>query len=263
MRKIFLTVVLIFWLFANEIVNGDIEIYTTSNPQNLIVNGETRRWLYVRNNESVKFAIVVAGYYDRKSIELKNGNEINIYYVVLGNYKKEKITVDSKKVKPPKNILKRINEEREEANKIYSTTTPNLQFWQKFLLPLNSTITSQFGTARILNEIVKSYHSGTDFRASIGTPILASNTGTVVIAKDRYYAGGSVVIDHGEGIYTQYYHLSKIDVKVGQIVQRGEYFGLSGASGRVNGPHLHFGVIVNGKQVNPLTFIEKINEFLN
>ena len=93
--------------------------------------------------------------------------------------------------------------------------------------------------------------------------MIAANDGVVAIAKDRYYAGGSVVIDHGEGIYTQYYHLSALNVKVGQSVKKGDIIALSGASGRVSGPHLHFGVIAGGVQVNPLNFVKKINEILN
>ncbi|HEF3953264.1 TPA: M23 family metallopeptidase, partial [Campylobacter jejuni] len=100
---------------------------------------------------------------------------------------------------------------------------------------------------------------GTDFRAATGTPIYAANSGIVKIAKDRYFAGNSVVIDHGFGIYSQYYHLSKIDVKVGQKIKKGELIGLSGASGRVSGPHLHFGILAGGKQVDPLDFVSKFN----
>lgn len=111
----------------------------------------------------------------------------------------------------------------------------------------------------MFNNTLKSYHSGTDFRAAIGTPIKAINDGIVKISKDRFYAGGSVVIDHGAGIYSQYYHLSKMNVKVGDIVKKGDIVGLSGDTGRVSGPHLHFGIMVNNNQVNPLNFIETIN----
>lgn len=80
-----------------------------------------------------------------------------------------------------------------------------------------------------------------------------------MIAKERFYAGNSVVINHGGGIYSQYYHLSKINVGVGDLVKKGEVIGLSGATGRVSGPHLHFGIMVNANSVEPLKFIEAIN----
>lgn len=210
----------------------------------------------------MRFAIVVAGYYKRGDILLKNGDESVKFDVVLGKYKQEKISVATEKATPPSSVKARIQAEKDEANKIYTTKSDGLKISQKFILPLNSHITSEFGNARVFNGAIKSYHGGTDFRAAVGVEIVSSNDGVVVIAKDRYYAGGSVVIDHGDGIYTQYYHLSEISVKVGQSVQKGEILGLSGASGRASGPHLHFGVIVDGTQVNPLNFIEKINVFL-
>ena len=155
--------------------------------------------------------------------------------------------------------MERIKLERDEANAVYATASSGLKFSSPFALPIKSVVTSPFGTARVFNGTLKSYHGGADFRAAVGTPVVAANDGVVVIAKDRYYAGGSVVIDHGEGIYTQYYHLSRIDARVNQTVKKGEIIGLSGQSGRVNGPHLHFGVIANGAQINPLDFVEKIN----
>ncbi|RAX52964.1 hypothetical protein CCY98_03165 [Helicobacter sp. 11-8110] len=127
---------------------------------------------------------------------------------------------------------------------------------------MKSKITSEFGNARVFNQEVKSYHSGTDFRAAIGTPIYASNSGKVVIAKDRFLAGKSVVIDHGEGIFSMYYHCSEIKVKEGTRVKQGELIALSGNTGRVSGPHLHFGILVRGAQVDPIDFIAKINASL-
>ncbi|QCD52755.1 M23 family metallopeptidase [Campylobacter sp. RM16192] len=265
MKSIFLIIFISFNIMAQDIINGDIQIAKIESKfaGTLTVDSKKREWLSNPSDENIKFTIVTAGYYKKGEIILRNDfngdiDEI-IFKVINGQYKKEKISVESSKVTPPKELLKRIEEERNEANKIYSTKTHGLKFNTTFMLPMDSVITSEFGTARVFNELVKSYHSGTDFRAAIGTPVVSSNDGIVVIAKDRYYAGGSVVIDHGEGIYTQYYHLDKIGVKLDQKVTKGEVIGLSGATGRVSGPHLHFGVIVNSVQVNPINFIKKIN----
>ena len=92
-----------------------------------------------------------------------------------------------------------------------------------------------------------------------GTKIRAVNDGVVVAASKRYYSGNAVIIDHGEGIYSSYSHLSKIDVKKGQKIKQGEELGLSGATGRVTGPHLHFSIIIDSKKIDPLDFIDKIN----
>ena len=254
---------------AQTIVNGDVEIVRVESKfaGNLSIDGKAWRWLGVPGDEDLKFAVVAAGYRQKGEITLKNEldgkSETIVFKIVQGKYKKEKISVEGSKVTPPKDVLKRIEEEREEANKIYATVNEGLKFNSEFILPMSSVITSPFGTARVFNGTLKSYHGGTDFRAAVGSSVIAANDGTVVIAKDRYYAGVSVVIDHGEGIYTQYYHLSALNVKVGRVVKKGEIIALSGASGRVSGPHLHFGVIVSGVQVNPLNFVKKINEILN
>ena len=254
---------------AQTIVNGDVEIVRVEAKfaGNLSIDGKKKRWLSVPGDENLKFAIVAASYRQKGEIKLinglKSGDETIVFKIVEGEYKKEKITVEGSKVTPPKDVLKRIEEEREEANKIYATANAGLKFNSKFILPMSSMVTSPFGTARVFNGTLKSYHGGTDFRAAVGTSVVAANDGVVVIAKDRYYAGGSVVIDHGEGIYTQYYHLSALNVKVGQNVKKGDTIALSGASGRVSGPHLHFGVIAGGVQVNPINFVKKINEILN
>ena len=132
--------------------------------------------------------------------------------------------------------------------------------WKKdFILPLKSKITSPFGTKRIYNGSLKSYHSGTDFKAIKNTKILAANAGKVVISQNRFYAGNSIVLDHGHGIYTGYYHLSTLDKKVGELVKRGEVLGLSGSTGRVTGPHLHFSAKVHGITVDPLQLLEVLN----
>ena len=279
MKKIFLAVLICLNLSAKgqgsapsqtqTIVNGDVEIVQVEAKfaGNLSIDGKKKRWLSVPGDENLKFAVVAASYRQKGEIKLinglKSGDETIVFKIVEGEYKKEKITVEGSKVTPPKEVLKRIEEEREEANKIYATANAGLKFDSKFILPMSSAVTSPFGTARVFNGTLKSYHGGTDFRAAVGTSVIAANDGIVAIAKDRYYAGGSVVIDHGEGIYTQYYHLSALNVKVGQSVKKGDIIALSGASGRVSGPHLHFGVIVGGVQVNPLNFVKKINEILN
>lgn len=200
----------------------------------------------------IKEAHIVALYGSGKRLE----------YDLLGDegvYEKEILQVAQSKVTPPKEVLKRIQSELAEARTVYATYTNEALFRGKFILPLNSVITSRFGTARVFNGTLMSYHSGTDFRAAVGTAVVAANDGIVRLAKDRYYAGGSIIIDHGYKIFTQYYHLSELKVKVGQRVKKGDVIALSGDTGRVTGAHLHFGVIAGGTQVDPLDFIEKFN----
>jgi len=180
--------------------------------------------------------------------------------VIDGNYKSEIITVPSKKLQPSEERLKRTKKEYHQAIKIYKSKSNKLLWDEDFIYPLNTKITSEFGTKRVYNGQLKSYHSGTDFRASVGTEVLASNSGIVKIAQNRFYAGNSMVIDHGHGIYSCYFHLSKMNFKEGDLIKRGQVLGLSGDTGRVTGPHLHFAFRINGVQVDPLNAIEVLNQ---
>ena len=175
------------------------------------------------------------------------------------SYPKERLSVAPSKVHPPKSVLSRIAAEFKEAKRIYTHTTPKSYINKPFILPLKSKITDPFGVARLFNGKLASYHSGTDFRAKVGTPVKAINDGVVVLAKMRYYAGGSVIIDHGKGVYSCYYHLSKFNVKPGDRVKRGQIIALSGQSGRVTGPHLHLTIKIKGISVDAMQFIDAFN----
>ena len=122
--------------------------------------------------------------------------------------------------------------------------------------PRNNEISSRFGNRRVFNGQLKSYHNGLDFRSPKGTAVYATNSGVVRLAKNLFYSGNAVIIDHGTGIFTIYAHLSKIEVAAGQRIEKGQLIGLTGATGRVSGPHLHWGVKINGIAVNPLKFVE-------
>lgn len=217
------------------------------------------------------YALVAINYDEKpssKKIEIcykeKNSNLTKNMFIKIedGNYEKEQIEVEKSKVNPSGENQKRAVKEQKEAMDIYNSTTEQSYIKSEFILPMESKITSAFGKARVYNGSLKGYHGGTDFRANVGTPIYACNDGVVVLAKDRFYSGGTVIIDHGQGVYTCYFHMSKFDVKNGQKIKKAAPLGLSGVSGRVTGPHLHFGVRVAGIQVDPLQFIATLNNNL-
>src|SRR5207253_1114123 len=114
---------------------------------------------------------------------------------------------------------------------------------------------TNFGHRRIFNGQPRAPHAGADLRASTGTPIHATNRGRVVLAKNLFFTGNTVIIDHGLGIYTLYAHLSRIDVRVSQMVDEDEVLGLAGATGRVTGPHLHWGARIQGARVDPFSLL--------
>lgn len=261
----FLACVSLFVLVIAQAASiGNGQIYILNLPEekakNLSQDGKKLRWIDNPNQKGYKFAIISAKYAQKNKITIQNGDEKIVLDIAKQPYKKEQISVAKSKVNPPKSVLERIRRESDEADKVYATLSPEFFITKPFSVPLKSKITSPYGGIRTFNGTLKRFHDGTDFRAAVGVKIPASNDGIVRIAKDRYYAGGSVVIDHGSGIYTQYYHLSKILVKNGDKVKRGEIVGLSGASGRVSGPHLHFGIFANGMQVDPMQFISHFNQ---
>ena len=222
-------------------------------------------------DKNKSYVLLPISYYEKpnkKKVQLiykensKQKTKLLFFNVKDGKYKKEQIKVQKSKVSLNKKDKKRASKEYAQAMKIYNSVTEKSYIHKKFIVPLNTKITSSFGKARVYNDTLKGYHSGTDFRAKVGTPITASNDGIIILAKDRFYSGGSVIIDHGQGIYTCYYHMSKFDVKKGDEVKRGQVLGLSGSTGRVTGPHLHFSARVGGIQVDPLQLIELINNNL-
>ncbi|MGN0920009.1 MAG: M23 family metallopeptidase [Alphaproteobacteria bacterium] len=128
------------------------------------------------------------------------------------------------------------------------------QLARKWTLPVQNftRVSSPFGARRVLNGTLTQGHSGTDYAAPEGTPVLAAADGKVVLTHpDMFYTGATVLIDHGSGIYTTYCHLSRIDVKPGQSVKSGEMIAAVGSTGRATGPHLHFGLSWYGVRLNP------------
>ena len=180
--------------------------------------------------------------------------------VLKKSFPSERLKVDKKKVIFSPEDLKRIKKERVFKNKVYSSSASEPLFQGIFELPLHSKVTSIYGSRRIFNNQKKTQHLGTDFRAAVGTPIQASNSGRVVIARDLFFSGKTVVIDHGLGIFTIYGHLSKLNVQEGELLARAQVLGLSGKTGRVTGPHLHWGIIINGMAIEGSSLIETMKK---
>jgi murein DD-endopeptidase MepM/ murein hydrolase activator NlpD len=134
------------------------------------------------------------------------------------------------------------------------------RFWDSpFVRPVpHAASASSFGFRRIINGVPRAPHGGTDLSAPAGTEVVATNHGRVVLVGNFFFAGGSVVLDHGGGLYTMYFHLSEFKVDEGSLVRRGEPIALSGMTGRVTGAHLHWGARAAGARVDPLQLIEKL-----
>lgn len=166
------------------------------------------------------------------------------------------LTVDPRHVRPSPQDLERIRREQAEVRQVYASGSRSRLWKEAFQVPVPGEMHGPFGTRRVFNGELQSQHNGADYRAQTGDPIRAAAAGVVRLAKDLFYSGNAVIVDHGAGVFTSYSHLSRIDVKPGQTVARGAVIGLAGATGRVTGPHLHWTVRVGPANVDPVRFLE-------
>jgi len=159
---------------------------------------------------------------------------------------------------PPKISARRLRE-KNTIDAVYKTVRSEIFFDSPFIFPLDNSFfdTSPFGVQRLIKNTGQkiSFHNGVDFRAPIGTPVKAVNDGVVALAENYLFEGGFVILDHGFGINSVYLHLSRINVKNGDKVAKGQIIGLSGNSGYSTGPHLHFTIKINGIAVDPIRFL--------
>lgn len=203
-----------------------------------------------------------ASYFARPSkvscVYLDGGEKIPVAEVAVEefDYPKERLNVPKSKVDYSKEAIKRIIREKEIKRKIYLNSADTYLFDKPFAVPLGSYITSRYGNQRLFNNKKKSQHLGNDLRAATGTKIPAANKGKVVFTGDLFFSGKIVVIDHGMDIFTIYGHLSKILATEGSVVNQGDIVGLAGATGRVSGPHLHWGVKINGSWIDGFSLVD-------
>jgi hypothetical protein len=183
---------------------------------------------------SVLHVVIGSG---KDSIDLSRTVEIH-----PSHYRTGTLTVSPKFVEPGPEALKQIEADSKLKAKVFAASAAESLWLGNFRAPVTALATDSFGTRRIFNGKLASIHKGMDFRAATGTPVHAGNSGVVVLARPLYYEGNCVIVDHGLGLWTISMHLSRIDVKEGQHVATGELLGLSGATGRVTGPHLHWAV---------------------
>jgi len=176
--------------------------------------------------------------------------------VAAGHYPSTTIKVAPEYVEPPKEVQERIGTEQALKKKTFSETGAEPVWTGKFAAPADTSVSGVFGSARILNGVKNSQHTGLDFHAAVGTPVHATNSGTVLLARSLYFEGNCVMLDHGNGLMTFYMHLSEFKVKEGDHVEKGQLLGLSGGTGRATGPHLHFAVRWQGMYLDPASLLK-------
>lgn len=180
------------------------------------------------------------------------------FAIVAGPYRSEQIRgVPQSRVTPSVADFRRIAREQRIIAAAYEAVRDTVMMEDTFRYPVEKkTITSPYGTRRVFNGQLRSYHGGLDLRAYEGTPLYAAQSGVVKLAQNLFYSGNHVLVEHGMGIHTGYSHMSRLYVKEGDEVSRGQLLGLSGATGRVTAAHLHWTVNVDGVGVSPLQFTE-------
>jgi len=269
MKRTFIFFVFIFLSFSGLNAQS-IKLFGEAKPGNVVI-GKAEK---VKNItlDKVKLPIDKSGNFifgfDRDAkgihklkIRYKNGRtEIRKIVLQKREYEIQKLNIDDKYVKPPKNELKRIKKETAEMKsarkKIGKINTA--YYSAGFVYPVeNPELTSLFGSQRVLNGVRKKSHNGIDFNAEEGTSVSAISDGKVIIAgNDFYYNGNFILIAHGHGLTSVYLHLSKLDVKTGDEVLKGQKIGEVGSTGRSTGSHLHLGVQLNNKRIDPLSLLE-------
>jgi hypothetical protein len=172
------------------------------------------------------------------------------------DYPEQRLTVKRKYTELSKPQLDRHYAEKKEVGAVLGAAEGDRYLRCPMVWPVEGPITSVYGLRRFFNDQPRKPHSGVDIAAASGTPVKAFAPGLVVLADDHYFAGKSIYIDHGQGVVSMYFHLSSIDAEVGRFVSAGDVIGKIGKTGRVTGAHLHFGLSVLGKTVDPLPLLE-------
>ncbi|MBI4574301.1 MAG: M23 family metallopeptidase [candidate division NC10 bacterium] len=171
----------------------------------------------------------------------------------------QRLTVSRPFVELDAASLERVNREKAVLDRLWETLTPERLWRGPFRIPLEGTGPGVgFGERRIINGEARAPHTGTDYSAPPGAPVLAANAGTVALVADHFFAGTSIILDHGLGLYTMYFHLQESLVQPGQRVERGQAIARVGSTGRATGPHLHWGARLQGARIDPRELLQPL-----
>ena len=180
--------------------------------------------------------------------------------VVPKRFETRRLRVAPDFVNPPPETQVRIEAEALFLRAAYQRSTETRLWAAPFVLPVADPVNSAFGRRSVFNGEARSPHAGADFLSPAGRPVKAPNAGRVVASRDLFFTGNTIIVDHGLGVFSMFAHLSRLDVAEGTMVEPGQLLGIVGATGRVTGPHLHWGLRVGGARVDPMSAIATIRD---
>lgn len=238
---------------------GDLLVVTVKNAAGPVEGTFDGKKIYFNPSKESLKAIVAVDYFTKPGkydLDITSNGAVSkeVVEVVKKEYEVQHLTLPRKMVELSPRDEARAEREQRRMAAIWPKETK--RSWRgDFVSPLNGDIITPFGVRRIINNIPKSPHTGVDVRGKEGDKIIAPNDAVVALIDNEFFSGTSLVLNHGQGIYTMFFHLSKVLVKRGQAVKKGEVIALVGETGRATGPHLHWGVRVQGARVDPLELV--------
>jgi len=244
------------------VVGGVVAISLPEDSQSATFNQKIQ--LIVNDNAIVGIPLdTEPATYELEVVQVSNETMKLPFVVIDKKYEEQHITIDNQEqVTPPPEYYERLAREADLMRTAYATLSPSNPNLLPITLPTEGIKTGVFGTKRFFNGEERNPHSGVDYAADKGTPILSPAPGTVILTEDMFFNGNTVVIDHGMGFVSVLCHMDSILVEVNEVVARGEQVGTVGSTGRSTGPHLHWTIALQGVKVDPEVFMSVVNATL-
>lgn len=244
------------------VVGGVVAISLPGDSQSATFNQKNQ--LIVNDTAIVGIPLdIEPATYELEVVQVSNETMKLPFVVIDKKYEEQHITIDNQEqVTPPPEYYERLAREADLMRTAYATLSPSNPNLLPITLPTEGIKTGVFGTKRFFNGEARNPHSGVDYAADKGTPILSPAPGTVILTEDMFFNGNTIVIDHGMGFVSVLCHMDSILVEVNEVVARGEQVGTVGSTGRSTGPHLHWTIALQGVKVDPEVFMSVVNAIL-
>jgi murein DD-endopeptidase MepM/ murein hydrolase activator NlpD len=239
-----------------------VDVGPASGPEPEVFLGDRRVITLLegtRRKAIVGLALAVDPGEQKLDVREATGTRTVAFNVLPKKYREQKLTVPQRQVDLSPEDEARVEKEQVRLRAVYTSFSEAMPATFMLKVPVPGVRQNTFGSRRVFNGQSRNPHSGMDIAAGTGTPIRAPADGKVVDVGNYFFNGNNVLIDHGRGFITMYCHLSAFDVKAGDVVKTGQIIGKVGATGRVTGPHLHFGVLLNGASVDPSIFLPPLS----